>query len=184
MPDDDEIVPGPIENRVIRAGKLMGAVTGILVAVAAVVSGIWQVGSMVSDLKDTKTDLESLKKSFNDYQIEARKENEIQKEILVNLRIAVASIQTVNGYQTSGHSTMASMPPISASRIRQVLPRTLGPLDDNPEFASLIRSLPPLPPDPTTSAVGNMDSSDVIQHESDTADVALQRAEILQGSLQ
>lgn len=186
-------------------GKWVGAISGIIGGLAVVVTGIWRVGNLIDDLQDARVELASLKGSFHEYQDKMQKRDEIQEEILLNLRIAVASIQAVSTSRTPTRMASHSPVPVTTSaRIRRpVRPpvATITPTPPSPEVAALIRSLPPLPPPlvvpenlptipPTMRMLAGVSSESrglaleaAEAHESATADVALERVEILQGQL-
>ena len=185
-------------------GKWVGAISGIIGGLAVVVTGIWRVGNLIDDLQDARVELASLKGSFHDYQDKMQKRDEIQEEILLNLRIAVASIQAVSTSRTPTRMASHSPVPVATSArmrshaVRRPPVATIAPTPPSPEVAALIRSLPPLPPPlspplvvPETMRMLAGVSSEsrglaleaAEAHESATADVALERVEILQEHL-
>jgi hypothetical protein len=195
--EDHSVIPDPSDsNPIIRASKWIAALAGILGCLAVIVTGIWKVGRLVDDLSDAKTELSSLKTSFTEYKKDTERKNEIQGEILSNLRIAVASIQTMVEYRRP-QSQQGTHPAVTP-RVRFTPPRpvTTAAIHRSPEVSALIRSLPALPspnlhstlvPPPPGNRVA-MDGDGIldeatIARESNMADVALQRAEILQGHL-
>jgi len=203
------VVPPSMEDHpIMRASKWVGAILGIGAGITAAVTGIWHIGLLIDDLNDTRAELASLHSSFSDYQDETLRRNEIQAEILNNLRIAVASIQAVAEFRANSHpAPRAPRPPRpaaashSTSAVRDPSPVGVGtepfigaeslsmPLDEfsdrSPEVADLMRSLPSLPsePPPTISLPGASPTEVDIAHESATADIALERVEILQDAL-
>ena len=199
--EERSLVPDPNDrNPIIRASKWIAALAGILGGLAVIVTGIWKVGSLVDDLNDAQTELSSLKTSFIEYKKDTERKNEIQGEILSNLRIAVASIQTMVEYRRP--QSQQGTHPVVTPRVRFTPPRpvTTAAIHRSPDVSALLRSLPALPSSsprlphtmvPPLPGTGNrvaMDGDGIpdeatIARESNMADVALQRAEILQGHL-
>lgn len=199
-------MPDPSDsNPVVRLSKWVGVISGIVGALAVLVTGIWQVGALLNDLKDTRTELASLETSFRNYQEEVKTRNEIQAEILVNLRIAVAAIQAASAARTPIRT--ATRPAVNvaggvdAARASTSLVRRPSPVGTastperpSPQVAALIRTLPRLPPPlvPTVTPMGTVlvagatpesQARALEVHENETVAVALQRAMILQDQL-
>lgn len=207
-PARSSVVPNPQDDHpVMRAAKWMGAFVGIGGGITAAVVGLWQVGNLIDDLHDAREDLVELRASFDDFQDDAERRDEIQTEILNNLRIAVAAIQAANdarGSSASSTPTRHRTPRVprptggggGSSSSSAYTPTSASPLDDpsggitmsrrppffppptpEPSVDDLMRSLPPLPED--APAPGE----EVAIHADETADIALERAEILQEHL-
>ncbi len=196
------IVPDPSDsNPVVRLSKWAGAISGIVGALAVLVTGIWQVGALLNDLKATRAELASLEGSFSSYKDEMKRRDEIQAEILVNLRIAVASVQAASVARATPRTAARPVnedhpaqraifappqpPPVGTASTREHL---------IPDAATLIRNLPRLPaplatPTPPSGPVlvsGTASESRARAlevHENETVDVALRRAAILQDQL-
>ena len=100
-PTGGSIAPPSEDNHpVLRLSKWVGAIIGLLSAVTVVVTGVWRVGGILDDLDEAREDLASLRESVEDSQEENRRRNEIQEEILQNLRNAVSAIQAVAEYRS------------------------------------------------------------------------------------
>jgi hypothetical protein len=184
-------VPDPSDsNPVVRLSKWAGAISGIVGALAVLVTGIWQVGALLNDLKATRAELASLEGSFSSYKDEMKRRDEIQSEILVNLRIAVASVQAAATTRTPTRTPVGSAVRASVPVVRRRPPPhpTTVTTASTPDVAVLIRSLPAFPP-PTPlalappSAISAEVQDAVVARETETANVALRRAAILQDQL-
>lgn len=194
-------MPEPSDSGpVMRLSRWAGAVSGIVGALAVIVTGIWQIGNLLNDLKETRADLTSLRGSFDSYRDKMEQRDEIQAEILVNLRIAVASVQAASVARASVRPTRPTNEdsPVQRAVFTPPQPPPVGTTSTRerliPDAAALIRNLPRLPAPPTapTTPSGAVLVSGTTPesraralevHENETVDVALQRAMILQDQL-
>lgn len=201
------IIPDPKDSHpIIRASKWIGALVVILGAIASFLAGVMKVGVMVNDLKEiqksqaeTRKDLTEIQRnlfafqtSFHDYKEERQRQEDIQREILRNLTTAVNSIQDITEQQ---RQTVRTRP-----RVRPTTSRASTALG-HISVDSFLQTLPPFParpapPHPLESLPPNIYQRNLqggssagygsadIDFAEDTADVALQRVEILQDVLE
>jgi hypothetical protein len=210
-PADSSIVPDPTDSHpIVRVSKWVGIFVGIGGGLALLVTGIWKVGDLLNDLEQVQTDVAALRSSVTEASAEARRRSDIQEEILLNLRIAVASLQARSGTPRGG-SAPSSTPPVTRPRVpvARVRPHPVADTPPSPEVAALVLSLPPLPmapPDPpvappqplvavapphvvslaelpTIVREGRSLDATAYAREVETTDVALERANILLDAL-
>lgn len=203
----DGVVPDPADSHpVMRASKWVGALVGIVGGLAVLVTGIWKVGDLLNDLESVQSDLTALRAATDTAAEAAQHRSEVQEEILLNLRIAVASLQARSSTPVGGGTP--SRPSTGTHRPTAARPRVPHPAfalaPTSPEVVELVASLPPLPPPapaPPTISLATPPTSETIaivspemrliesleisdyDHSVETADVALERAEILQDQL-
>jgi len=207
QPPEDGVVPDPTDSHpIMRVSKWVGALVGIVGGLAVLVTGIWKVGDLLNDLEGVQSDLTALRAATAEASLAAQHRSEIQEEILLNLRIAVASLQARSGTPVGGSAPSrpstgtTHRPPVARARVH---PPAFALATTSPEVVELVASLPPLPPplppsppslieppvavsemvvSPEMRLVENMEIRDY-DHSIETADIALERAEILQDQL-
>jgi hypothetical protein len=155
------------KNLLMRLGKWASALAGIGGVIAAVVTGIIQVDSLIDEVHQTRSTLTDLRSSMDSTSSDLRRQVALQEEIINNLRVAVAALQAIDAVR-SGMQPVLSDPASARPRHRSGAP-----------VGTLVDSLPPLPP----SAPSGASPEDSLTHARQTAAVALDRADMLHSEM-